>query len=217
MSVATSDSPYHHTRLHYDPRRRILWQTLCAAYFSKLVSPDYHVLELGAGYGDFINSLKCARRTAIDQFPDLPKYLEPGVVGRIGSVTDLEFLSDHSVDFAFASNLFEHLSQRDFATVLHQLKQKLSSNGTLNILQPNYRRAYREYFDDYTHVAVYSHISLCDFLEANGYEILECQPAFLPYSIKSNLPVVPAFIRFYLFLPWKPFAKQMLVRTRPRP
>ena len=108
------------------------------------------------------------------------EYLQAGVVGRIGSVTDLEFLPDHSVDFTFASNLFEHLLQNDFATVLEQLKRKLKSTGTLNILQPNYRRAYREYFDDYTHVAVYSDISLCDFLKANGYEIIECRPGFLP-------------------------------------
>jgi SAM-dependent methyltransferase len=215
MSPATSNSSYHDTRLQYDPKRRVLWQTLCDAFFGKMISPEYHVLELGAGYGDFINSVTCAKRTAIDQFPQLPKYLQSGVVGRIGSVTDLEFLPDHSVDFAFASNLFEHLLQNDFATVLEQLRRKLKSTGTLNILQPNYRRAYREYFDDYTHVAVYSDISLCDFLKAKGYEIIECRPGFLPYSIKSSLPVIPALIRLYLLSPWKPFAKQMLVRARP--
>ena len=85
--AATSNSSYHDTRLQYDPKRRVLWQTLCDAYFRKLISPEYHVLELGAGYGDFINSVTCAKRTAIDQFPQLPKYLQAGVVGRIGSVT----------------------------------------------------------------------------------------------------------------------------------
>lgn len=217
MSAAAEKSSYHDTRLQYDPKRRVLWQTLCDAYFRKLIRPDDHVLELGAGYGDFINSISCARRTAIDQFPQLPQYLQPGVAGRIGNVTELDFLNDHSVDFVFASNLFEHLSQSDFSMVLDQLKRKLTAGGTLNILQPNYRRAYREYFDDYTHVAVYSDISLCDFLKANGYEILECRPGFLPYSIKSNLPVIPALIRLYLLSPWKPFAKQMLVRARVLP
>jgi hypothetical protein len=215
MPATTVESSYHDTRLQFDPKRRVLWQTLCDSYFCKLIKPDYHVLELGAGYGDFINSVKGAHRTAIDQFPQLLKYLQPGVVGRIDSVTELGFLADHSVDFVFASNLFEHLLQSDFAAVLQQLKHKLTATGTLNILQPNYRRAYREYFDDYTHVAVYSDISLCDFLKANGYEILECRPAFLPYSIKSILPVIPGLIRLYLLLPWKPFAKQMFVRARP--
>ena len=68
----------------------------------------------------------------------------------------------HSVVFAFASNLFEHLSQEDFARVLSALREKLTSAGDLVILQPNYRYAYREYFDDYTHRTIYSHISLSD-------------------------------------------------------
>ena len=51
-------------------------------------------------------------------------------------------------------------------------RRKLSPNGSLTILQPNYRYAYREYFDDFTHVSIYSHVSLCDFLMANGFEIV---------------------------------------------
>lgn len=209
------NSSYHQTRLRHDPRREVLWKTLCDAYFSKWIEPHYHVLELGAGYGDFINSVRCARRTAVDTFPGLSDYVQPGVAAHIGSVTDLSFLDDQSVDFAFASNLFEHLAQHEFAAVLAQLKRKLKRHGTLNILQPNYRRAYKEYFDDYTHVSVYSDASLCDFLEANGYRILECRRALLPFSIKSKLPVSPMLIRLYLLSPWKPAAKQMFIRAQP--
>ena len=86
----------------------------------------------------------------------------------------------------------------------------------MTILQPNWRYAYREYFDDYTHVAVYSHATLCDFLVVNGYEIIDLQPRFLPLTIKSRLPVWPALIRAYLLSPLKPAGKQMLVRARPR-
>ena len=134
----------------------------------------------------------------------------------VGSVTELGFLDDGAVDFAFASNLFEHLRQEEFATVLEALRWKLALAGTLTILQPNYRFAYREYFDDYTHIAVYSHISLCDFLIANDYEILDAKPRFLPLTIKSRLPVSPLLIRAYLASPVKPGGKQMLIRARPR-
>ena len=112
----------------------------------------------------------------------MPNYAAPGVAARVGSVTDLGFLPDAAVDLAFASNLFEHLTKDDFATTLAQLRRKLKQDGTLLILQPNYRRAYKEYFDDYTHISVYSHVSLCDFLAANGFRILECSagiPALL--------------------------------------
>ena len=133
----------------------------------------------------------------------------------VGNVTDLAFLDDGSVDFAFASNLFEHITQSDLATVLAVLRTKLSHDGTLTILQPNYRYAYREYFDDYTHITVYSHISLCDFLGANGYDILEVSPRFMPLTVKSRMPVSPLLIRAYLASPIKVLGKQMLIRAKP--
>ena len=83
-------------------------------------------------------------------------------------------------------------------------------------MQPNYRYAYREYFDDYTHVSVYSHVSLTDFLLANDFEIIEVRPRFMPLTIKLNLPVWPILIRMYLRSPIKPLGKQMLVTARPR-
>ena len=59
-------------------------------------------------------------------------------------------------------------------------------------------------------------MSLCDFLEAHGFEVIDCQPRFLPLTIKSRLPVSPTLIRLYLASPLKPMGKQMLVRARPR-
>jgi hypothetical protein len=112
--------------------------------------------------------------------------------------------------------LFEHISQADLAKVLSALRAKLSARGELTILQPNYRYAYREYFDDYTHVSVWSHISLADFLTANDYEVIEVRPRFLPLTVKSRLPVSPLLIAAYLKSPFKPMGKQMLLRARPR-
>jgi ubiquinone/menaquinone biosynthesis C-methylase UbiE len=133
----------------------------------------------------------------------------------IGDVKDLSFLAPNSVDFAFASNLFEHISKSDLATVLRELRRTLTSRGTLAMVQPNYRYAFREYFDDYTHTTIYSHISMADFLAANGYEVLEVQPRFMPLTIKGSLPVAPWLIEAYLKSPIKPLGKQMLIRARP--
>ena len=210
-----SEKSYHETRFPFDQRREIVWQTLCSSYFDTLVKPGDHVLELGAGYGHFINNVRCKDKTAIDQWPGLLEHIRPEVKGYLGSVTDLSFVEDHSVDFAFASNLFEHLTQQDFALCLSEVRKKLRPAGTLNILQPNYRLAYKEYFDDYTHVAVYSDLSLADFLTANGFAVTENVPGFLPFSIKSSSgPVRPWLIRMYLNSPWKPLAKQMFLRAK---
>ncbi|MDQ2710735.1 MAG: class I SAM-dependent methyltransferase [Acidobacteriota bacterium] len=214
MESVLNSSSYHETRFTFDQRREIVWRTLCSSYFNSLVSPDDHVLELGAGYGHFINNVRCGTKTAIDQWAGLLEFLKPDVEGHVGSVTDLDFLPDRSIDFVFASNLSEHLTQPDFETTLLQLKRKLRPGGSLNILQPNYRRAYREYFDDYTHVSIYSDVSMCDFLSANGFRVIQSIPGFLPFSIKASKGKTPPWlIDLYLRSPWKPFAKQMFIRA----
>lgn len=206
---------YHGSRLTPDPRRERIWQVLWRHHFSRLVASDACVLDLGCGYGSFINQVVARRRIALDSWAGFQAHLAPGVEAVTADVTELGFLPEGGVDFAFASNLFEHLPQADFARVLDWLRTKLSARGTLTILQPNYRYAYREYFDDYTHVSAYSHVSLADFLTANGYEVLEVVPRFLPLTVKSRLPVWSWLVRAYLASPLRPLGKQMLVRARP--
>ena len=214
-SSAQMNPGYHETRFHFDPRREVLWATLCDSYFQELVSPDDCVLDLGAGYGHFINNIRARRRIAFDSWPGMTGFLKTGVEGIVSAATDLTAIGDGTVDFVLASNLFEHLTQAELAVVLKQVRAKLKASGTLAILQPNYRFAYKEYFDDYTHVSVYSDRSLCDFLSANGFRIEECLPKFLPLTIRSSFPVSPVLIRAYLRLPVKPFGKQMLIRASP--
>jgi SAM-dependent methyltransferase len=206
---------YHAVRLTPDVKRDVLWRTLWKTYFRKHVAADFCVLDLGSGYGSFINNVVAERRIALDAWPGLRDFADPGVEVIIGDVADLEFLADGAVDFAFASNLFEHLPQTALARVLATLRVKLSARGTLTIVQPNYRFAFREYFDDYTHITVYSHISMADFLQANGYEVIDVVPRFMPLTVKSRVPVTGWLIAAYLMSPFKPFGKQMLLTARP--
>lgn len=215
---ATSNmkSGYHESRLAHDPRRTMVWESLWRYHFMKLIPPDACVLDLGCGYGEFINNIRARRRIGLDIWDGIVRHLHPDVEAIVSSVTQLEGVEDGSVDFAFASNLFEHIPQSDFRDVLNTLRMKLSSRGTLNIIQPNYRYAYREYFDDYTHISVYSHISISDFLNANDYEIIDIQPRFLPLTVKSRLPISPILIGLYLKSPMKFMGKQMFIRAKPR-
>ena len=205
---------YFETRLTYDKRRAVLWKALWRRYFSRKIRPEDSVLELGCGYGDFINNVKCAHRTAVDLWPQFPGYLEAGVRPVISSVTDLSQIENNSVDYAFASNLFEHLTVAECETVLAQLKLKLRAGGRLTLLQPNYRYCSTEYFDDYTHVTVWSHVSISDFLAKNGFQVQALAPRFLPLTLKSRLPVSQFLIGLYLLSPVKPLAKQMLIEAK---
>ncbi|MEI7534851.1 MAG: class I SAM-dependent methyltransferase [Verrucomicrobiae bacterium] len=205
------DDTYHNTRFQADPRRRVLWQTLVAGVFQKQIPMDGVVLELGAGYGEFINSIKARRRIAVDQWSGVLQHLEAGVEGLVTRINQLEGVADNSVDFVFASNCFEHVPQAELVECLAQLRRKMKPGATLTIVQPNFKYCAREYFDDYTHVAIYTDKGLCDLLAANGFKIVHCVPRFMPFSIKGSLPIRPWLIRLYLMSPFKPFAKQMLI------
>jgi SAM-dependent methyltransferase len=206
-----TDDVYHVTRFPPDPRRRLLWQTLVACEFQKQIPPDGVVLELGAGYGYFINAVKARRRLAVDVWPGLLEHLDAGVEGLVTDVAQLDGLADGSLDYVFSSNCFEHVPQPKLVDCLAQLRRKMKPGAMLTIVQPNFKYCAREYFDDYTHVSIYTAQGLCDLLAANGFQIVRCVPRFLPFTIKSWLPVNPLLIRLYLMSPFKPLAKQMLI------
>ena len=189
----------------------MLWQTLVACVFQKQIPPEAVVLELGAGYGDFINAVKARRRLAVDTWPGMVPHLEAGVEGLVTSITQLDGVPDNSVDYVFSSNCFEHVSQPDLVVCLAQLRQKMKPGAMISIVQPNFKYCFREYFDDYTHIAIYTAQGLSDLLAANGFRIVRCVPRFLPLTLKSRIPVHPLLIRLYLMSPFKPMARQMLI------
>lgn len=215
-AAAAAVLDYHGSRLPQDHRRDVLWQALWRYKFAAMVGPDDCVADLGAGYCNFINTAVARRRIAVDAWPAFGGHAAPGVEVHVGSVTDLEFLPPNGVDFAFASNLFEHLTQPDLTVVLAGLRRAMSAAGRLAIVQPNYRYCYREYFDDYDHKSVYSHVSLADFLAANGWDVLRVEPRFMPLTVNGGLPVHPWLIKAWLASPWKPIGKQMFLLARPR-
>lgn len=106
---------YHDTRLALDPRRGAVWKALWRYYFRHRIGPSDTVLDLGCGYGDFINNVIAARRIALDLWPGFERHLQSSIEPIVGPVSDLSAIADGSVDYAFASNLFEHVSQQDFA------------------------------------------------------------------------------------------------------
>lgn len=205
---------YFAARLVEDPRRGVLWRTLCDTVFKRYVSPDGVVLELGAGRADFINNIQAARRLALDVWDRFREHCEPGVETYVGRVSSLDFLDDESVDLVFASNLVEHLSADEARRMAREALRVLRPGGRLILLQPNFRTSYRRYFDDFTHVSIWTDVSLTDFLKAEGYEIERVVPRFLPLTVKSRLPIHPLLIRAYLRSPLKPMAGQMLVVGR---
>lgn len=204
---------YFHSRYSPNPGRDAVWKAIVAHLASYLPS-DGSVLDLGAGYCSFINNVRAKEKHALDIHDAVTTYASPEVRAHIGSCTDLSPFPASSLDVVFASNLLEHLSPQDSDATLREVHRVLKPGGRLLLMQPNFRIAFREYFDDYTHVQIFTDAGLADLLVSLGYVIDKVEPRFMPFSFKSRLPAWGWLARLYLALPVRPFAKQMLLIAR---
>ena len=206
---------YFRTRFVYDSRRDKVWKEVARYIQNKYIPEDSRVLDLGAGYCDFINNIKAADRYAVDIFSRLDEFARNGVITHIGNCTDLSMFDDDSLDVVFASNLFEHLTHEELLQTISEIRRILRKRGRLILLQPNFKYCYRTYFDDYTHLQIFTHDGMYDLLEMAGLQIEKMHARFLPVNMKStlklNLPLLDLVVRLYLHLPYKPLAGQMLV------
>ncbi len=167
------------------------------------------VVELGAGYCDFINQVDAPTRIAFDLNPEMAKFAAPGVDLRIGDCRGLPGLADGSIDVVFASNFLEHFTVAEVAGLLGDIRRVLRPAGRLLLLQPNFHRNPDQYWDDPTHKTAFHEGSLAGVLERNGFRVLRLVPGLLPFSMKSRMPKLPILVRWYLRSPIKPLAAQM--------
>lgn len=203
---------YHTAHLTADPSRRIVWQAV-AEHLASYVPPQSAVLEIGAGYCDWINQVRAARRVAVDIWPELPACAAPGVEAVVLDIArGLDAVGSSSFDVVLASNILEHFSSADIGPVVDGVRAVLRSGGRFVIVQPNFRYAWRQYFDDYTHRSIFTDVSLPALLRAHGFRIILVKPKFLPYSMqRARVPITRFLVTAYLRSPIKPMAGQMLV------
>lgn len=206
---------YHAAHFVADPRRATVWKAV-ASHLSTHVPPQSDVLELGAGYCHWINNVRAARRVAVDLWPELPAHTAPGVEPVVLDISaGLHTLGEASFDVVLASNLLEHFAPDAAAEVVSGVARLLRPGGRFIVIQPNFRLAFRRYFDDYTHRAIFTDVSLPALLRSRGFAILDVQPGFVPYSMQgSRMPMPGWLVTAYLRSPFKPGAGQMLVVAR---
>jgi len=206
----------------FDPLERAakirVWAVLCEDFFQRWVRPTDTVLDLGAGLCEFINNIRCARKYALDNNPELAALAAPGIVTHCGLAHQLEWI-DQPVDVVFCSNFFEHMPDKAMLlTTLREVHRVLRPGGRLLILQPNIRYAYREYWDFLDHHVALSHVSMVEALALAGFTPTEVRARFLPFTTKSALPQWPILIRMYLRFPpaqWL-LGKQMFIAAEKR-
>ena len=107
-----------------------LWQVLCKHYFSKYVDKEACVLDMAAGYCEFINNIEARKKIAVDINPDTVHYAGTDVQVIQAKSSKLEEVESNSVDVVFISNFFEHLTKEEIISTLGECRRVLSNiNG----------------------------------------------------------------------------------------
>src|SRR5262249_49612700 len=122
-------------------RRNAVWKVLCRCWFSRYIPRDARVLEIGAGYCEFINHTAEAERVAIDLSPATRLHAAPEVTVHEVAAEDLTTaVPSAHFDVVFMSNFLEHCRSRDqLLAVLRAAATALKPRGHVLILGPNFR------------------------------------------------------------------------------
>jgi len=194
--------------------RRKVWSVLTGEFFQKYIAPEATVLDLGCGWGEFINQIRAGRRFGMDLNPDSPSHLDPGVEFLHQDCSLPWSVAPGSLDVVFTSNFFEHLPHKlALKQTLAAAYQALRPGGKIICLGPNIKFLPGTYWDFWDHEVALTELSLKEILEITGFRVTECIDRFLPYTMVGGSQPSLWKIRLYLRLPfaWKLLGKQFLL------
>jgi ubiquinone/menaquinone biosynthesis C-methylase UbiE len=194
-------------------KKNVVWKEV-ASYIYKLTGGPETVLDPAGGMCEFINNVPAKEKWAIDLNRDfINQYADPSVRQVIGNNLTIE-LPENYFDLIFISNFLEHLdSQAQVAEFLEKMFRAVKQNGFIAVMGPNFKYAYKEYFDFADHTVCLSELGAAEHLVGAGFDIAEMHARFLPLSFRGGLPVNKFLVQTYLQLPfaWRFFGKQFLI------
>lgn len=197
--------------------KNALWRVICSVFLSRYVRPTDTVVDIGAGYCEFINNIQAAEKIAVDLNPDVARFANPGIRIINESCISISQLDESSVDVVFMSNFLEHLPDKQLvlSTFIETLRI-LKPGGKALILQPNIRFVGGEYWDFFDHHTPLTDRSLVEALQLVGFEMEEVIPRFLPYTTRSALPQSTWLVHLFLRVPiaWRILGKQAFLVAR---
>jgi SAM-dependent methyltransferase len=198
--------------------RRAVWGILVSRFFSRFIAPDAAVLDLGCGYGEFINAVQAKARLAIDMNPVAGKKLAANVQFFLQDNSESWIgIGEQSLDVVFTSNFLEHLPEKVcLARILSEAHRCLKPGGRFIAMGPNIKHLGGLYWDFWDHQIPLTENSISEALRASGFSIDLCLGRFLPYTMSVGRRYPLTFVRLYLALPflWRFFGRQFLVVGR---
>jgi SAM-dependent methyltransferase len=197
--------------------RRKIWRILIRDFFGRLVQPAEKVLDLGCGYGEFINEIDVSQKFAMDLNSDAARFLKPGIEFICQDCSQPWPIAPATLDTVFSSNFFEHLPDKaTLGRTLDQIRLALKPEGVLIAMGPNIKHLPGNYWDFWDHYLPLTELSLGEALENRGFAITRSTSRFLPYTMAVGVQYPPVFLSLYLRLPWAwhVFGRQFLVVAR---
>ena len=194
--------------------RNLVWRTLVDDVFSKYVPSDGSVLDLGCGYGVFINAVHCRTKYAMDLNPASREHLDPAVRFLEQDCSAPWLLDSNSLDSVFTSNFLEHLpSKQSISKTMAEAYRCLRPGGRFVAMGPNIKYVPGAYWDFFDHHMPLTELSIQEGLELAGFRCEEVIDRFLPYTMVGGPEYPIAFLRLYLRIrpAWRFFGKQFLV------
>jgi SAM-dependent methyltransferase len=194
--------------------REKVWKVLLKHFFSRYTSSARSVLDLGCGYGEFINNVEVDERYAMDMNPHTRRVLEPGVQFLEQDCSRTWPLPAESLDLIFTSNFFEHLpGKRALASTLSEAFRCLRPGGRLIALGPNCKFTGGAYWDFFDHHIPLTELSLKEIFEITGFRVEAVIDRFLPYTMVNARQYPMWAVSLYLKLPlvWRFAGRQFLL------
>ena len=196
-----------------DYRLRV-WSVLIRDFFQEFIPEEGTVLDLGCGWGEFVNQVRATRRFGMDLNGATGARLSREVTFLHQDCATRWPFADASLDAVFTSNFFEHLPDKSAlqATVLEAFRT-LKPGGRLICLGPNIKCVPGKYWDFWDHFIPLTELSLRELMEMSGFRVEHCLPRFLPFSMATGFRPPVWTVSMYLRLPplWRLFGRQFLV------
>src|SRR5579872_3368943 len=121
-----------------ESRRTEVWKVLCGKFFERWVKPTDAVMDLGAGYCEFINCVRAGKKFALDLNPATMERAARDVTVLAQSASDTWQLAEASVEVVFTSNFLEHVAtKQDLVHCLKETARVLRPGGRFIAIGPN--------------------------------------------------------------------------------
>jgi SAM-dependent methyltransferase len=214
MTKVSIETTYAHRFDRAEGDRNMVWKVLTRHFFQRWVGQADTVLDLEAGYCEFINNISAGRKYAVDLNLLTPSKAGSNVTVYSHDASTTWPLAAGSVDLVFTNSFFEHLeSKKALASCLAEIRRMLRPGGIFIALGPNIRYCYDVYWDFVDHYLPLSDRSLVEAVELAGLQIDEVIPRFLPFTMSGKRPPSRFLLRLYLKLrfAWPILDKQFLI------